>query len=768
MFSGMDQVEESSLETQAGRKKQSTKRKILDVAFLGFTSLGAIYGDIGTSPLYVLNTVFPGDSVSSKDVLGGVSCIFWLFTLVVIIKYCLLVLSMGPNNGEGGQVAIYCKLSRVLKTGPTGVKLPGMKEYDDFQLLTRSETMDSAVSGNSSIPEGPSLLSNRKFKKVFSFATMCACFLGCSLVMADGLLTPTTSVLSAVDGIAVAVPSFSGKVMPVAVCILLALFFIQPFGSQFISMAFSPIITVWFVTLFVIGIINIVRHPDIFRALSPKYAIDFLKEQGDVNVLGSVMLSITGCEAMFADVGHFSPLSVQLTLGCFVYPCLMIAYLGQASYLLDHPEGISNVFFNSVPGPLSGGFYWYVFVLSTLATVIASQALILGCFSILNQMIQIECFPRLNVIHRSAKHVGQIFIPTVNFLLMIAVIFTCVGFKSSSRVTAAYGLGVSMDLFITSFLLSATMIINFKVHFAFALLYFLSFGALEMCLIIANMKKVPHGAWFTLMVTGTMFSFISLWRWGVSSKHSKERERRVRLKDILYRGRDLNLSFIPGNKESLEGNSHSNSLLVRRQEGVPFELSRYRGVTFMYTDPSLLLNSPNTVPEVFKELVTNFPSLPSLFIFVGIKIATVPHVNDDERILIQAMGDVNGLYRCIVRYGFMDKVKMNETLVETILRRIEDLDPEYVQDVIQGGEWNPLNIFGRVHLSGERKHYKVNFKNDIFSFTLFRFIGESVRALFIEKAFAPLYSIQSIPSSIVSYENPNYERILYVGNELKI
>lgn len=761
----MDQIEESPLDAETERKKRS---KVLDVAFLGFTSLGAIYGDIGTSPLYVLNTVFPGDTVSSKDVLGGVSCIFWLFTLVVIIKYCLLVLSLGPNNGEGGQVAIYCKLSRVLKTGPTGVKLPGMKEYDDFQLLTRSETMDSSVSGNSSVRERPSLLSNRKFRKVFSFVTMCACFLGCSLVMADGLLTPTTSVLSAVDGIAVAVPSFSGKVMPVAVCILLALFFIQPFGSQFISMAFSPIITVWFITLFVIGIINIVPHPDVFRALNPKFAIDFLKEQGDVNVLGSVMLSITGCEAMFADVGHFSPLSVQLTLSCFVYPCLMITYLGQASYLLDHPDGISNVFFNSVPGPLSGGFYWYVFVLSTLATVIASQALILGCFSILNQMIQIECFPRVNVIHRSAKHVGQIFIPTINFLLMIAVICTCIGFKNSSRVTAAYGLGVSMDLFITSFLLSATMIINFKVHFAFALLFFLPFGALEMCLIIANMKKVPHGAWFTLMVTGTVFSFISLWRWGVSSKHSKERKRRVRLKDILYKGDDLNVPFIPGDKGLLEGNSHFDSLLVRPQEGAPFELSRHPDVTFLYTDPSLLLNSPTTVPEVFKELVTNFPSLPSLFIFVGIKVATVPHVDDDERILLQPMRDVNGLYRCIVRYGFMDKVKINETIVEAIIGRIEELDPEYFRDMIQGGEWNPLNIFGRVHLSGERKHYKIDLKKDIFSLTIFRFIGESIRALFIEKAFAPLYSIQSIPSSIVSYENPSYERILYVGNELKI
>lgn len=381
-------------------------------------------------------------------------------------------------------------------------------------------------------------------------------------------------------------------------------------------------------------------------------------------------------------------------------------------------------------------------------------------------MNQIECFPRLKVIHKSAKHFGQIFLPTVNFLLMIAVICTCIGFKSSSKVTAAYGLGVSMDLFITTFLLSAAMIINFKLHFTIALFYFLAFGTLEMCLIIANMKKVPHGAWFTLMVAGTMFCFISFWRWGVYLKHSRERKQRVRLRDVLYTSTGSNLPFIPGHSDSLKGESHI--LLVKLHNELPYALSRHKDIAFMYTDTSLMVNSPNSVPETFKELITNFPSLPGLFIFVAIKVATVPHVGDEERIIIQPLRDVNGLYRGIVRYGFMDRVKINETVVKTILNLIEELDTEYFQNVTEYRQWSPLNVFGRAHLSGERKYHRIHLKDDILSCVLFGFLIESIRSLFIEKLFAPLYSIQSIPSSIVSYEDPSYEHIIYVGNELEI
>lgn len=765
----MERIDDLSIGNENKLKKQSTKRTMFEVAWLSFSSLGAIYGDIGTSPLYVLNTVFTDETVTPKRAMGAMSCVFWIFTLVVIVKYCLLVLSLGPNNGEGGQVAIYCKLSRVLMTGPKDVKLPGSKERDDFQLLTRSETTDSGISRGTNFDDEHSLLSNKKFRKVFSVATMCACFLGCSLVISDGLLTPTTSVLSAVDGIAVAIPSFSGKVMPVAVGILLVLFFIQPFGSQLISMTFSPIITLWFITIFIKGVINIIPHPEVFGTLNPKYAIDFLREQGGIDVLGPFMLCITGCEAMFADVGHFSPLSVQLTLGCFVYPCLMLEYLGQTSYLLDHPEAVANVFFNSVPGRVSGALYWYVFVVSTLATVIASQALILGCFSIVNQMIQIDCFPRLKVVHKSAKHHGQIFIPAVNFILMVAVICTCVGFKTSSNVTAAYGLGVSMDLLITSSFLAAAMIINFKLHFTVALFYFATFGALEMCFVIANLKKVPHGAWFTLMVTGIMFFSISLWRWGVSTKHSGERQRRVRLKDMLYEYSDVSGSFVLGAKSApIGGSKPSPSLFVKLHDETPFEITRHQDIAFMYTEPSLLLDSPNNVPEEFKDILTNFPSLPSLFVFVGIKVATAPYVDEEERILVQPMRGVNGLYRCIVRYGFMDTMEINGYVVESILSRIQDMDPEYFESMVHFRNRTPLSIFGRAHLSGAKKYRIINLKQDLFSYTPIGFVFESFRAFFIEKVFAPIYSIQAIPSSIVSYNDPQNKRVIYIGNEVEI
>lgn len=753
-------------ESQAKLPAISESQKILNVAAMGFGSLGSIYGDIGTSPLYVLNTVFPGTVVDKKQAIGAVSCIFWVFTLIVILKYCLLVLTLGPNEGEGGQIAIYCKISRFLKTGPIGAKLPGEKEVDDLQLLTRSETRESSLTNSSFLKKSSPLLYNKKFRKLFSFISMCLCFFGCTLVMADGLLTPTTSVLSAVDGIAVAIPSFDSRVMPVAVCILLALFFIQPFGSQYISLAFSPIITIWFLTILVIGIINITPHPEVFQALSPKEAIDFLKSQGDIDVLGSVMLSITGCEAMFADVGHFSPLSVQLTLGLFVYPCLMITYLGQASYLIDHPDKVSNLFFNCIPGGISGGAYWFVFVLSTLATIIASQALILGCFSILSQMIKIECFPRLKIVHKSAKHHGQIFIPAVNFCLMVAVICTCVGFKTSSNVTAAYGLGVSMDLFITSILITATMFIVYNVHWAIALAYFLPFGGLEMCLVIANLKKVPHGAWFTLMISFTMFTLVSLWRWGMSLKVKQERRDKVRLRDVFSTSGFIDQSFHLGKKKTLDSGSGSETIVIKRNSNTYENVVRHHDIVFMHTTDSLLLNSPNTVPALFKELVTQFSSVPSVFVFVAVKIASTPYVGIEEHVVVRPMKYFKGFYRCVIRFGFMDKVKIDNKLVASILEEVGIQDPEYFYSATGTPPIMPLNVFPREHIRGKKKFTSFELKTDFFTKALPGILTEKVRSFIVERYFVPLFSIQTVPSSLVAIECN--ERIMYVGSDIEI
>ena len=446
--------EERSIAASDEKVVGRTKQPWREIFMLSFSSLGAIYGDIGTSPLYVLNSIkYKENPPNVEDIYGGISVVFYVFTIIVIFKYVLIVLFLGPNNGEGGQVAIYAKIARVMKIGPKGVHIPGMPEVSDLEILSRQDTTASYRSGKASV----SFKNHPIVVKCVQRFILVACFLGCALVISDGLLTPTTSVLSAIGGIQIAKPSFS-NVLAVSEVILVALFIIQQFGSHKISFIFAPIIFLWLIGLVVCGIYNIVKYqPGIFRALSPYYAIKILKN-GGIDVFSGAMLAITGTEAMFADIGHFGRLPIQLTLTCFVYPALIICYLGQGAYIVVHPEAITSPFFFSIPGGSGSATYWIMFVLATLSTIIASQALILSVFSIVSQLINLDCFPNLKIVHVSKHYAGKVYIPAVNWLLMIGVCATTAGFKNSNNVTAAYGLGISLDFLVTSCLIILCMI----------------------------------------------------------------------------------------------------------------------------------------------------------------------------------------------------------------------------------------------------------------------------------------------------------------------
>lgn len=744
------------------------------VLYLGFTSLGAIYGDIGTSPLYTFTTMFNSTPPTPQDVYGGMSCIFWLFTLVVIAKYCLVVLNYGPNNGEGGQVAIYSKIAKVLKIGPAGVKMPGSDDIDDILVITRSETHDSSV--NSLAYKGRF---NEKFISGFlSKFILALCFIGCGLVITDGLLTPTTSVLSAIAGIAVAIPSFEDKVLPVSCVVLLVLFLIQRWGSGKISILFSPIIFIWMMILLVSGIINISRHPLIFKSLNPKEAIDYLKREGDIDILGTAMLAITGAELMFADVGHFSPLSVQLTLGLFVYPCLMIAYLGQGSYLIIHPELISNIFFLSTPGGVNSGFYWFVFVIATLATVIASQALIIGVFSILKQMIQIDCFPKFKIIHTSSTHLGQIFIPLVNYLLMILVICTAVGFKNSNNITALYGLGVAMDFFVTTNLITVCLLYVYQAPLVVALFFFLVTSALDVTLIVAGLRKVPHGAWFPLMMSVLVFLFISVWRWGRSLKVRQEYNDRIKIRDIFELKVPPQVFMQLGStsedvKEITSGfiqPFENDSLRVKLSTGDTVPIERHPGLSIMYTNVMHTLNSPNTVPALFKSVITSFPSLPENFVFLGIRIATVPYLPLNERILLQPMRTLPGFYRCVIRFGFMDEILVNDAIIAEIMSRIQaqDRDEEFSESDIPILD-TKIPIW---HLFEKEVVVAHTFKDQLAQLSkplkLFYHIGIGIRSLFIEWVFDPINRISLENNQFLQVSESESEKVLFVGNVVKL
>ncbi|KAK9370981.1 potassium transporter [Lipomyces kononenkoae] len=755
------------------------RRKAIVTVVLAFQSLGAIYGDIGTSPLYVFSSIFPSSIPTENQILGAVSCIFWAFTVVVIVKYCIIVLFLGPNNGEGGQVALYAKLARTLHVGPRGVVLPGEMEADDRLVLAKSVTHDSQLS------RVRYRLTGWFEETALPKLLMGLCFFGCSLVLSDGLLTPTTSVLSAIGGIAVAAPSLNNAVLPISCGVLILLFLSQRLGSGKLSNIFAPIVLLWLVAIAVVGIINIAKHPAVFKALSPAFAVDFLKEQGGVDVLGGVMLSMTGVEAMFADVGHFGRLPIQLSLSGVVYPSLMLAYFGQAAYLILNPSGISNVFYLCIPGGINTPQYWIIFVLATLATVIASQALILGVFSILRQMIHIDCFPAFRVRHTSSRVFGQVYIPVVNYILMVGVVLTTVGFRTSNNVTAAYGLGISMDFFVTTTLITFCLVYVYRVAWYLYVPFFLAFGALDMCFVVAGIRKVPHGAWFPLVVTIVMTSFISFWRWARSLKVDYEYGSRVRvgtifdgveknvdrnaetlalgrvLTNTLFEDDEMDKNKVPlkdlGHRVGEEQHSEStpppppvsSAGELRLRADPPLAVARMpHVVALLHSNVTQTLHSPNTVPQILSRLLKIFPGLPEHVVLLGSRVADMPFIAGDSKVNVHAMRNVPGFYRCVVRSGFMESGQITDTILSEILTLIE---AEQVQGVCH------LIENARVH--ARRKTFNGRWR-------FLRMGVELVRTFAIEQIFSPLDRVFERKRIDEEDKTDRHEfdvRVLYVG-----
>ena len=705
--------EESSIDstpTPPPKRKQSWK----EIFMLSFSSLGAIYGDLGTSPLYTMNSIKYSQNPPNKDdVYGAVSIIFYVFTFIVIFKYVLIVLYFGPNNGEGGQVAIYAKIARFLKIGPKGVIIPGKTEGElddlDLKVLARHDTSmstDTLHSRIEKIKQHPVVI------KVLKTFILAACFLGCSLIIADGLLTPTTTVLSAIGGIQTAVPSFN-NVLAVSEVILVLLFVIQRFGSTKLSFTFAPIITIWMFGLIICGIYNIVvHHPGIFAALSPYYAIHILRN-GGIDVFGGAMLAITGTEAMFADIGHFGRLPIQLTMTCFVYPALILCYLGQGAYLVKHPDAVVNPFYISLPGGTGSGPYWVMFVLSTLASIVASQALILSVFSITSQLINLDCFPKLKIVHVSRHYAGKVYLPAVNWMLMIGVVCTAAGFKNSNNITGAYGLGICLDLIVTSFLMLICLYYVYSLNIIWPLLFACIFIPLERCLVIANMKKVPHGAWFPLMMAAIICTFLCIWRWARSRKVNEELRQQVKIADLypFFQKKpvtvDLSGSANGGDANGGDDGDLSDRGRARERVTVVAQpasnqvitkygtqvLQKHPGVGFMYVN-SLLTNSPNTLPQLYAKIVENFASIPNNLVFVGVRVLTIPYAVD-ERFVLAPM-KLPGHFKCIVRFGFMEEVRMTNDLIKAIMKLMpipESLVDElpvmhfYENDIIQCREY---------------------------------------------------------------------------------
>jgi KUP system potassium uptake protein len=437
------------------------------IATLTLAAIGVVYGDIGTSPLYTMKEVFSkehGLVLDPPNLLGVVSLIFWGLTIIVTLKYVTLVLRAN-NRGEGGIMAL------------TALAM-------------------SAV----------------RHKPRWHYLVMLLGLMGAALFFGDGVITPAISVLSAIEGLEVAAPALHRYVLPLAVAVLVALYMLQKRGTAGIGRWFGPIMVVWFATLATMGVVNIVQNPAILAALNPLHALRFLMHNGWLAfvALGAVVLAFTGSEALYADMGHFGKRPIRSAWFLVVFPALSLNYLGQGALLLSNPAAVSNPFYQQLGA-------WSVYplvVLSTMATVIASQATISGAFSVTHQAVSLGFLPRMQVVYTSEREIGQIYIPLVNWLQFTAVILAVIGFGSSSNLASAYGVAATSTMLITTIL--TFFVIHYKWQYPLLLCFVAtgSFLIIDIALFSSTTLKIPTGGWFPLVLGAAMVMIMLTWRTG--------------------------------------------------------------------------------------------------------------------------------------------------------------------------------------------------------------------------------------------------------------
>ncbi|KAM7492693.1 hypothetical protein LguiA_035614 [Lonicera macranthoides] len=626
---------------QRGEKEVSwvnTCRNLL----LAYQSFGVVYGDLSTSPLYVYRSVFTGklQNYQTPDaIFGAFSLIFWTLTLIPLLKYVFIMLS-ADDNGEGGTIALYSLLCRHAK----------------FSLLPNQQAADEELSSYKYGPSGQ-FVSNSPLKQFLEkhkksrTALLIVVLLGACMVIGDGIITPAMSVLSSVSGLQTAEENLTqGEVLLLACVILIGLFALQHSGTHRVAFLFAPIVVVWLVTIFAIGLYNTIHwNPKIVYAFSPHYIIKFFQETGKDGwiSLGGVLLCITGTEAMFADLGHFTALSIRLAFAFAVYPCLVVQYMGQAAYLSKNITSIPNSFYDSIPDVV----YWPVFVIATLAAIVASQAIITATFSIIKQCHALGCFPRVKVVHTSKHIYGQIYIPEINWILMILTLAIAIGFQDTTMIGNAYGLACMSVMFITTCLMS--LVITFVWHRSFLLggAFFLFFGFIEAVYLSSAIMKVPQGGWVSLLLAFVFIIIMFVWHYGTRRKYNFDLHNKVSLKWLLGLGPSLGIVRVPG-------------------------------IGLVYSELA------TGVPAIFSHFVTNLPAIHNVLVFVCVKSVPVPYVSPEERFLIgRICPRPYRMYRCIIRYGYKDIQRDDGNFENQLIKSIA----EFIQMEAVGPQFSTLD-----------------------------------------------------------------------------
>ncbi|PVW13179.1 potassium transporter Kup [Marixanthomonas spongiae] len=556
--------------------KQQSKKK---ASLLVLAALGVVYGDIGTSPLYAFKECFNGEhaaSLTEMHIYGILSLIFWALILIITVKYLIFILR-ADHHGEGGILAL---MQLVLSAGKN----------------------------------------NGKKKLPYKFIMFVGLF-GAALLYGDGILTPAISVISAIEGIEIATPALKDYVVPITIVVLIFLFWLQSRGTERVGRLFGPIMLVWFFIMGLLGVLQIVDNPAIFKAVNPVYAFQFVLNEGKITlfVLGAVFLVVTGGEALYADIGHFGVSPIRKAWFAVVLPGLVLNYFGQGALLLQHPEFVKNPFYHLAP-------QWALIpliVLATMATIIASQAIISGAFSLTFQAVQLNYLPRFRIFHTSKTHQGQVYLPKINFLLMVLTIGVVLGFQSSENIAVAYGIAITVTMVITDILAFFVMKNNWKWSLFLVVPVSLFFLLIDLSFTTANALKFLQGGWFPILIALLVYACFYIWT---------SRQKLLQRKFAEY---DFNLN------EFVDGFNRD-------------DYSNIPGVA-VYMSSAVL-----DTPMAFQHNLKHNKVVHEKVIMLQIGFKNQPKVKKENRMTINDLG--KGFYQVLFKYGYLEEPSIHHVL----------------------------------------------------------------------------------------------------------
>jgi KUP system potassium uptake protein len=552
-------------------------------------AIGVVFGDIGTSPLYTLKQAFLphyGLTPDHVTVLGVLSLVFWALMIVVTLKYVTIIMR-ADNEGEGGIMALMALAQRTLPKGSRSAYVVGI-----------------------------------------------LAIFGASLFFGDGVITPAVSVLGAIEGLEIAAPQLNHWIVPITVAILLLLFMSQRFGTEKVGKVFGPVMMLWFLAIAVVGVSNIVKDPQVLKALNPWYGVRFFMDHGwgGIFILGAVVLAVTGGEALYADMGHFGAKPIRYAWLGFALPALMLNYFGQGALVLDHPAALKNPFYESVP---EWGLIPMI-VLAAAAAVIASQAVITGAYSVARQAMQLGYIPRMVIKHTSHETIGQIYVPWINWVLAVAVITLVLMFRTADALASAYGVSVSGTMLIDTLLLALVARATWTRARRWVLPLCLVFAIVELAFLVANGVKFLEGAWFPVALGVAVFTLMRTWRRGRQLLHAEIRKEGIQLD-----------SFLPGLMLAPPTRVPGTAIFLTAQQGM--------------------------VPHALLHNLKHNKVLHERNVFLTAETLNVPYAPKDKRLKISPIGD--DFYRVLVRFGFMEVPDVPLALMRSCDRGGIHVDP---------------------------------------------------------------------------------------------